>query len=40
MDLDYSTPGKVKFSMFPYIIQIIEDFPEEITGKAATPAAK
>ena len=39
MDLDYSTPGKVKFLMVPYIIQIIKDFPEEIAGKAATPAA-
>ena len=39
MDLDYSTLGKVKFSMVPYIMQIIKDFPEEITRTAAMSAA-
>jgi hypothetical protein len=39
MQLDYSTPGECHISMIPYTDEVIKDFPEEIIGKAATPAA-
>lgn len=39
MDLDYSEQGKVKIRMVPYLKEILEDFPEEITGTKVTPAA-
>ena len=38
MNLDFSDKGKLKISMVPFLKKIIEDFPERITGSAATPA--
>jgi len=38
MTFDYSTPGQVVISMDKYIAQIIDSFPEQITGVSATPA--
>ena len=40
MDLDFEGDGVVSVGMFKYLDQAIEDFLEEITGKAVTPAAK
>ena len=41
MDLDFECKGVVKVSMFPYVDEIIENFPEEVgTSIAATPAAE
>ena len=40
MDLDYSTAGNVKISMIKYLTNVIQDFPEDITTTAATPAAE
>ena len=40
MDLDYATPGEAKISMIPYVENIIQNFPEEIMGTVATPAAE
>eukprot|EP00957_Ditylum_brightwellii_P032859 2491532-Ditylum_brightwellii.AAC.1 len=39
MNLDFSEKGKVKISMVPFLKKAIEEFPEAITGTAATPAA-
>ena len=39
MDLDYSEPGTATVSMIKYLRKIKEEFPEEITGTASTPAA-
>ncbi len=39
MILDYSCEGKVIINMAEYINSIVADFPEEITGFRATPAA-
>ena len=39
MNLDFTDKGKVKISMVPFLKKVIEDFPEVITGSAATPAA-
>ena len=38
MDLDYTEKGKVKISMMKFLQKCIDDFPEEITGRAPTPA--
>ena len=38
MDLDYSTPGKLKISMIKYLGMVLKDFPEDIGGAARTPA--
>lgn len=38
MKFDYTTPGQVKISMDKYIANIIDSFPEHITGVSATPA--
>ena len=39
MDLDYSTPGKLRISMIKYLDKVMDDFPEDIGGGAAsTPA--
>ena len=38
MRFDYSTPGQVEISMDKYIANIIDTFPEPITGVSATPA--
>jgi hypothetical protein len=39
MDLDFTVPGQVKITMIPYLKGVIRDFPEEITGRAASAAA-
>jgi hypothetical protein len=40
MTIDYSIPGKVQFIMNDYIENLIDDAPADMTGNAATPAAK
>jgi len=37
MKFDYPTPGQVEISMDMYIANIIDSFPEQITGVSATP---
>jgi hypothetical protein len=37
MNLDFSSPGKVKIDMKQYITKVIANFPEKITGVQATP---
>ena len=39
MDLEFEGDGGVSVSMFKHIDSALKDFPEEIKGKAATPAA-
>ena len=38
MIFDFSDRDKVKINMTKYLTNVIADFPEEIIGKAATPA--
>jgi len=37
--LDYPVKGKVKISMYDYVIKIIEETPDDMAGTAKTPAA-
>jgi hypothetical protein len=39
MTIDYSTDGKVKIIMVPYIQEMLDDLPNDMAGEAATPAA-
>ena len=39
MTIDFSSPGKLIFSMIDYIRKILDDVPEEMNGESATPAA-
>ena len=39
MNLDSTDRGKVRILMVPFLKQVIKDFPEVITGSAASPAA-
>ena len=39
MTMDYSSSGKVIFSMIDYIGKILENIPEEMKGESAKPAA-
>jgi hypothetical protein len=39
MDLDFSVPGEFSVTMVEYLKGVIQDFPEEITGRATSPAA-
>ncbi len=39
MTFDYAFEGEVQINMCQYLSKVIEDFPEEITGVSATPAA-
>ena len=39
MTFDYAFEGEVRINMCKYLSKVIEDFPEEITGVSATPAA-
>jgi hypothetical protein len=39
MDLDFSSPGKLRVSMIKYLAKIFKAFPEKIRAAAATPAA-
>jgi hypothetical protein len=40
MRLAYTKKGEVKVTIIDYMKGVIEDFPEVITGRSATPAAK
>jgi hypothetical protein len=40
MDLDYSVPGEVRVTMVDYLKRVITEFPEVITGGAASPASE
>ena len=40
MDMDFGEKGKLKMSMVPFLKKTINEFPEAITGSAATPAAE
>jgi hypothetical protein len=39
MEMEFNDDGTLDVSMIKYIQNAIEDFPEMITGRAATPAA-
>ena len=39
MTIDYSVPGKVKFSMIDYIKNMLDALPKGMEGEAATPAS-
>ena len=39
MTIDYSSPGKVIFSMIDYIGKMIDDILEDMKGESALPAA-
>ena len=39
MWMDYSKRGEVKISTEGYLREVLDDFPEEITGRSKTPAA-
>ena len=39
MTIDYSSPGKLMFSMINYIGKILDNIPEDMKGVSATPAA-
>jgi hypothetical protein len=39
MTFDYAFEGEVRINMCKYLSKVIEDFPEEIMGVSATPAA-
>jgi hypothetical protein len=38
MNMDFFSPGEVKFDMIPYISKIISTFPKKVTGVQSTPA--
>jgi hypothetical protein len=40
MTLDYTKKGEVKVTMIDYMKGVIDDFPEDVTGQSATPAAE
>ena len=41
MKIDFSTPGKVKFTMDPYIDTLIQEIPEDLVhGPASAPAGQ
>jgi len=39
VDLEFTDEGTLEVSMFKYLRDVIKEFPEKITGRAATPAA-
>ncbi len=39
VDMEFTDDGLLEVSMFKYLQNVIEEFPEKITGRAATPAA-
>ena len=39
MTIDFSEPGKVKFTMIDYIQRMLNDLPADMDGEAATPAS-
>ena len=40
VDFEFGNDGKLKVSMFESVDSIIRDFPEDISSKSVTPAAK
>ena len=38
VDIEFMDDGTLEVSMFKYLQHVIEEFPEKITGRAATPA--
>ena len=40
MTIDFSTVGKVRFSMIDYVQGMLDEAPEDIGGEAATPASR
>ena len=38
MIIDYSSQDKIIFSMVDYIVNMINDIPEDMRGESATPA--
>ena len=38
MDLDYSEKGNMKVSMIKYLMNLLQEFPEELGDSAASPA--
>jgi hypothetical protein len=38
MTIDYSLPGKVKFTMVDYVINMLNELPVDMAGEAPTPA--
>ena len=40
MDLDYSTPGKVRISMEKFTKKVLQEFPEDLPTYAESPAAE
>ena len=39
VDMEFMDDGMLEVLMFKYLQNVIEEFPEKITGRAATPAA-
>jgi hypothetical protein len=39
MTIDFSTDGKVRFSMIDYVQAILDNLPEDMDGESATPAS-
>ena len=39
VDMEFMDKGTLEISMFKYLRNVIKEFPEKITGQAATPAA-
>ena len=39
MTIDFSTDGKVRFSMMDYVQGILDELPDDMDGESATPAA-
>ena len=39
MVIDYSTPGKAKFSMVDYVKDMLDELPENMSGMLPTPAS-
>ena len=40
VDMEFMDEGTLEVSMFKYLQNVIEKFPEKITGRAATPAVE
>ena len=37
MNIDYSSIGKLTFSLIEYIVNMFDDIPEDMKGESATP---
>ena len=40
MTINYSTDGKVRFSMIDYVQGMLDEIPDDMNGESATPASK